>query len=118
MKQLFPFAFLLVVLLAGCSKDETPQTLEGEIGQIMANEKIPGLAAVVVKNDRVLWMQSFGYANYATLKPFTNNTPLKLSSVSKLFAFSFKGTGLSVPSVHCPDADDPYGFRCRWTCHG
>lgn len=59
--------------------------LDEPIQSIMARAHIPGLAAAVVKEGRVVWTGAYGWANVETRRPVTVDTPFMLASVSKTF---------------------------------
>lgn len=93
-KRLVPVIAALAIFLPGCINDNTPLTIEASIAAIMKANRVPGLAAVVVKNGETAWMQSFGYANYSTKTAFTTDTCLMLASLSKVF------TGIALMQLH------------------
>ena len=49
----------------------------------MKEAKVPGLAAAVVKKDKVLWTGAYGWANREEKIPVTNDTFFQIASVSK-----------------------------------
>ena len=49
----------------------------------MKEAKVPGLAAAVVKKDKVLWTSAYGWANREQKIPVTNDTLFQVASVSK-----------------------------------
>lgn len=59
---------------------------EQELEHIRQLSKIPGMSAVVVKDQQVVWAQGFGYANMDKQVPATPETPYELASVTKPFA--------------------------------
>ena len=80
---------LLGVLLITCSKeDDLPryQTIEELNQQIlleMEKDDIPSLAACIVKDDRIVWQNTYGYADRASQTPPTEETIYLLASISK-----------------------------------
>ena len=58
------FIAFLVVGLTGTAgaQDAGRPDVNTEVHQMMANSGIPGLQTVVVKNGRVVWERSYGYA--------------------------------------------------------
>jgi len=57
--------------------------LDDYIIQIMSINHIPGLSASIVKNNEIIWMNSYGYANFDIGILVTNTTLFELASVSK-----------------------------------
>lgn len=59
--------------------------LERFIRQEMDSEDIPGLAACIVKHNRVMWYGNFGYADLRKRTSVTEDTIFLVASVSKAF---------------------------------
>lgn len=57
-----------------------------EINRELAKHSIPGAAYAIVKNNKVVAMQSFGYTDKAKKTAVNNDTVFRLASVSKPFA--------------------------------
>lgn len=51
----------------------------------MALERFPGVSAVIVKDGKIVWIQSYGFADVANAIPVEDTTVFMLASVSKLF---------------------------------
>jgi CubicO group peptidase (beta-lactamase class C family) len=51
----------------------------------MALERFPGVSAVIVKDGKIVWIQSYGFADVANAIPVEDTTMFMLASVSKLF---------------------------------
>lgn len=64
------------------------QALNDTIQDIMFNQFMPGAATVIVKDNAVVWMESFGQADIANNIPVTDSTAFLLASVSKLFTIT------------------------------
>ncbi len=60
-----------------------PSDLDRFILDGMKEAKVPGLAAAVVKKDKVLWTGAYGWANREQKIPVTNETLFQVASVSK-----------------------------------
>ncbi len=60
-----------------------PTSLDRFILGGMKKAKVPGLAAAVVKKDKVLWTGAYGWANRERKLPVTNDTLFQVASVSK-----------------------------------
>lgn len=63
------------------------QSVDGKLDAFIRNEmklkSIPGLAFAVVKDNKVVHMKSYGYANLDHLVPVTNQTIFPIASVDK-----------------------------------
>lgn len=55
------------------------------IRDFMNEEKVPGLFVAVVKNDSIIYKDSFGWADKEKKIPITSNTCMELGSISKAF---------------------------------
>jgi len=62
---------------------KNPSDLDRFILDGMKEAKVPGLAAAVVKKDKVLWTGAYGWANREQKVPVTNDTLFQVASVSK-----------------------------------
>ena len=58
---------------------ELDETIRG----VMNTDKIPGIAACIVKSGEVIWCQGYGYADIEMERAVTPSTPFMLASVSK-----------------------------------
>ena len=81
---------LLVFILTFFSCLYTPslaQPVDEKLDAFIRNEMklkgIPGLSFAVVKDNKVVQMKSFGYANLDHLVPVTNQTVFPIASVDK-----------------------------------
>lgn len=61
------------------------QAIEEYIEIQMKTGKIPGMAVVIVKGDKTVYMKGFGYANLKTKQMVTPQTLFELGSTSKAF---------------------------------
>src|SRR5215213_5584111 len=48
--------------------------------------KIPGMSAVIVKDQKVLWAKGFGFADFESRIPATPDTLFSIASLTKTFA--------------------------------
>jgi len=48
--------------------------------------KIPGLSAVIVKDQKVIWAKGFGFADFENRSPATPDTLYSIASLTKTFA--------------------------------
>lgn len=91
MKRFLTTLALLIGLAAHClgqKPDElpgpkNPSEMDRFILDGMKEAKVPGLAAAVVKKDKVLWTSAYGWANREQKIPVTNDTLFQVASVSK-----------------------------------
>ncbi|MHC5212725.1 MAG: serine hydrolase domain-containing protein [Planctomycetota bacterium] len=60
-----------------------PHTLDNVIETKMSNGHIPGVAAAIVKGDRVVWAKGYGTANFELGTTVSLDTPFFLASISK-----------------------------------
>jgi CubicO group peptidase (beta-lactamase class C family) len=58
-------------------------SVDSVIGAYMSTQHIPGLAACIIKGNRVAWQGYYGYANLERNLPVTANTMFMLASISK-----------------------------------
>lgn len=93
--------FSLIVLFLSmttisCDKDDdnlnsnpsiitTPAELTAALNNIYDDSDAPGFAVSVVKNDAVLYQQTFGKADIEGNKAYTNQTTQPIGSISKTF---------------------------------
>jgi CubicO group peptidase (beta-lactamase class C family) len=67
------------------SKKLTTAQLESSILVVMEEHHIPGVAALIVKDDSVIWSGNFGYADIAGERMVGDSTLWSVFSISKLF---------------------------------
>ena len=60
--------------------------LELQFEQLRSLLRIPGLSAVIVKDQRLLWAKGFGFANLEKRVPATPDTLYYIASLTKTFA--------------------------------
>lgn len=92
--SIIPIFFILI--LFSCSKDDenitpnpntitTSAELSAAMEDIIKDTDVPGFAVSVVKNNSILYQESFGYADVQAQKPYTNQTVQHIASISKTF---------------------------------
>lgn len=59
---------------------------EKQLEQLRSLLKIPGMSAVIVKDQKLLWAKGFGYADVEKRVPATANTLYYIASLTKTFA--------------------------------
>jgi CubicO group peptidase (beta-lactamase class C family) len=78
-------AILLALPAAAASPARDAAELEQRLTHILADNHVPGLAAVIAGRDGVLWTAGLGLADVAGARALTAETPLRVGSVSKTF---------------------------------
>jgi CubicO group peptidase (beta-lactamase class C family) len=71
------------------SSDRDKQRLarfEKQADELRAQLKIPGMSAVIVKDQKVLWAKGFGFADLENRTPATPETLYHIASLTKTFA--------------------------------
>ncbi len=66
------------------TRQQALSTLDMRISEVMSEYHIPGVAACAIKNDEVVWMKTYGYADLEQNIPVTNDTLFMQGSVSKM----------------------------------
>jgi CubicO group peptidase (beta-lactamase class C family) len=93
MKQFYSF-FILIFLhyfLPAQSITEPAfirDSLDGYIQKGLKDWNLPGLAVVIVKDGKVVWMKGYGIRDTETKKPVDENTLFMIASNTKLFTAS------------------------------
>jgi CubicO group peptidase (beta-lactamase class C family) len=62
------------------------ERFEKKIDDLRSHLAIPGMSAVIVKDQRVLWAKGFGFADLENRIPATPDTPYPIASLTKTFA--------------------------------
>lgn len=70
----------------GSSLIDFKQKLSANITNELVNHSIPGAAYVVVQNNNIIVLETFGHTDKAKSQKINNNTIFRLASVSKTFA--------------------------------
>ncbi len=60
-----------------------PEILDSIIISTMETDHIPGLAALIVKHDSIVWSRNYGYANVSLNQPVEDSTLFLMASISK-----------------------------------
>ena len=82
------FAYLLYLSttqLFGQNNPNPNANLDAFIQDEMELERFPAVSTVIVKNGKIVWLESYGYADIENGIPVTDNTVFLLASISKLF---------------------------------
>ena len=92
--MLFRFFHLNCILLMllitpisyGNNISQFNQKFSTKVAHQLAQKSIPGGAYVIVQNNKIVALETFGYTDKAQYQPIDNNTVFRLASVSKTFA--------------------------------
>jgi putative ATP-binding cassette transporter len=89
MKRIFKFISLFLCLICISASAYEPNQELGRIDEIvkssMDSGKIPGLALVVIKDNKILLNKGYGFANLESKLPVTAETLFELGSNTKAF---------------------------------
>lgn len=82
-----PVLIPLVFVLAACASTNgnRVRSFEGEADAIRNSLHIPGMSAVILQNQQILWTGGFGYADLEKKVPATPDTLYSIASVTKTF---------------------------------
>lgn len=92
--SIFIICSLLVLLLSGslqikqnintdATLDEFKSHMDMQITSMMKQYNIPGCNIALVKDGQIAWLQSYGYADLASNRVLTVDTPMSVQSISK-----------------------------------
>ena len=81
--------FILIFInfqLFSLAQNPNPSTvLDAVILNEMSTRHFPGASTIIVKNGKIVWVESYGYADIANSLTVVDTTVFLLASVSKLF---------------------------------
>lgn len=60
--------------------------IEKSSNELTVKNKVPGIAVAVIRDGKIAWIQSIGYADLATKKPVIQETIFNVGSISKLIS--------------------------------
>ncbi|MGB2740760.1 MAG: serine hydrolase domain-containing protein [Cognaticolwellia sp.] len=80
------FALFSTLITYASNLDSFNKKLSKNVASELKKYSIPGAAYAIVKNNKVIAMESFGYSDTAKNKKIDKNTVFRLASVSKPFA--------------------------------
>ncbi|WP_159474735.1 serine hydrolase domain-containing protein [Chryseobacterium sp. 18068] len=100
LKNFFSYTLLIVCLglIFSCSATKNSQNtilhitdpLYEEIEvlgrELTVKNNVPGIAVAVIRDGKIAWIQSIGYADLAIKKPVTSETIFNVGSISKLIS--------------------------------
>ena len=67
------------------STDSEFAAISRELETLRKSHHLPGLAAAVVRNGKLVWAKGYGFADYGDTVPVTPDTPFWIASVTKTF---------------------------------
>lgn len=77
----------MLLFLAAAPRQKTTsdsaESLDAFISALMEEEAVPGLALAVIKNREIIHIEGYGFADVATERPMTADTPMNIASISK-----------------------------------
>jgi len=82
-KIIYLFVFLVLLSVKAISQIEN---IAPAIQQIFKEEKLVGLSVAVVKDNKIIYANSFGTSNLETGAPLTNKNIFRIASISKSFS--------------------------------
>ncbi|EMS32221.1 hypothetical protein C943_01483 [Mariniradius saccharolyticus AK6] len=87
LRLIIPFAFLGI--LCGCLEDSDSSSadqfssLDARIEETMEKYKFPGVQVAIMKNERLVYQNSFGFAEVESSARVTNKSLFRIASISK-----------------------------------
>lgn len=96
-KFLTTLLVVLVLFLSSCSNNddnisevpttsiETTEQLTAYLENLLQTNDVAGFSVAIAQENTITFQQSFGVANVATQRPFTNQTIINTASMSKTF---------------------------------
>jgi len=79
------FLLAATVILYSCEKDVPKHDIDVEIQKVMAEYDLPSVSACVIKDNAIVWTQSYGYSDKENQIEPTDETIYHVASISKLF---------------------------------
>jgi CubicO group peptidase (beta-lactamase class C family) len=79
-------AFIIGIQVGNCQSNPNPNSsLDAFILDEMNLEKLPGVSTVIVKDNKIVWMKSYGFADVQNGVSVKDSTVFLLASISKVF---------------------------------
>jgi CubicO group peptidase (beta-lactamase class C family) len=85
MKRLVPVVLALALTSCTATRADRVQGFERDVEQLRRTLGIPGMSAAIVKDQKVLWLRGFGFADLENRVPATPDTLYHVASVTKTF---------------------------------
>lgn len=77
--------FVATFFLYSCEKQVPDHDIDVEIQKVMALYNLPSVSACVIKDNNIVWQQSYGYSDKENNVKATEETIYHIASISKLF---------------------------------
>ena len=65
------------------SVEEWARYMDDQIPELTEKHRVPGIAAALIREGKVVWTGAYGYADEITARPMTTDTPCRVESISK-----------------------------------
>ena len=109
-------ALVSLLIVTGTANGQTnpnpSASVDAFISSEMSAEKFPGVSTVIVKDDKIVWINSYGSADVENSIPVRDTTNFLLASVSKLFT----GTAaMHLVENNIIDLNDDVNLYFPWT---
>src|ERR1044072_5083855 len=85
MRRLVPVVLAFALTACATTNAERVKGFEREADVLRQTLHIPGMSAAIVKDQKILWMHGFGYADLENRVPATPDTLYHVASVTKTF---------------------------------
>lgn len=107
---------VIFLITFGYANSQTNPNPNPEIDAFILNEMntehFPGVSTVIVKDDKIVWIKSYGFADVANSIPVSDTTVFLLASVSKVFS----GTAaMQLFENNIIDLNDDVNLYLPWT---
>jgi CubicO group peptidase (beta-lactamase class C family) len=83
-KKIIYFLFVLTLIVTNVHAQV--ENIAPAIQQIFKEEKVVGLSVAVVKDNKIIYTNSFGSSNLETGTALNNNNIFRIASISKSFS--------------------------------
>jgi CubicO group peptidase (beta-lactamase class C family) len=90
---------------------QTLAEFEAQLDRLRSQLAIPGMSAIVMRHDQVLWEGSLGLADVASQRLVTPTTQFHLASLTKTFASTIVLQLVEQGLVHLDDPVSDYGIN-------
>ncbi|KTD34947.1 AMPC cephalosporinase [Legionella moravica] len=74
----FPYQLALAI-----DSDQIPTVLNKDISALVTKYDIPGASIAVVRNGKIIWIKTYGYADLDTKRPVNQDTLFQACSITK-----------------------------------
>jgi len=105
--------FFLFLILTGCGEKKAYDFVKFEHNlEVLRQElKIPAMSAVIAKNQEIVWVNGFGYADLENKIGSTADTPYMLASLTKTFASTIILQLVEQGKINLEDPISKYGIN-------